>query len=105
MLAKVIERAGFSPKNPGAKFGHVQIGLNDALFGPQGLDQNRKARLHAFAQPRAFWPEKHILGGLLADGGATAQLATALVALHRFLDRDPVKAIMATEFGILRRNH
>src|SRR5580704_3868525 len=62
---KELLRRRLDPIDPGSELHDVEIGLEDALFRPQHLEQYREPRLQSLAQVASAWPQKQILRQLL----------------------------------------
>src|SRR6476469_1687176 len=83
------------------RLGDVEVDLHDPPLAPDLLDQDGEPGLESFAEIAAALPQEHVLGGLLADGRAAADVPAPLITLHRLLDRHAVEPVVDAELAVL----
>src|SRR5579872_5399592 len=66
-----------------AQLDDVEIDLENALLGPERLDQHSQPRLQGLAHEAVAVPQEEILGDLLGDGAGAPQLLAALAGPDR----------------------
>src|ERR1700683_1283063 len=80
------------PVDAVAELGDVQVDLQDALLGPQGLDEYGEVRLEPLADEAWPGPQKQVLRHLLRDGARAAQPFAMLAGAYRLADRVEIEA-------------
>ena len=75
----------------------VEVDFHDAVFAPDGLDEDGEVDFEAFAHPAAGGPEEDVLGCLLADGAASALAAAGDAVSDYGLELVEVEAVVLEE--------
>src|SRR4051794_4127892 len=100
-MAEIAHRPGIDAIGADAGFGDVEIDLHDPFLGPHRLDQDSEPGFQALSEIAAILPEEGVLGGLLADRRAAADLADAFeIARHGLLYRLEIEAVVGAEIAI-----
>src|ERR1700722_17424646 len=82
-LVEEVARGRFDAVNAAAELHDVQIHLEDAFLGPQGLDHYREHGLEALAHEAAARPQEQVLSPRLGYGAGGALLASVLLGGQR----------------------
>lgn len=97
MTAEMFERYGFCTIDAVAHLDGVEIDFHDAMFGPEGLDEDGEIGFECFACPRGSWPEEHVLSGLLADGTGSSHPTRFFFLFQGFFDGIDIESVMVEE--------
>ena len=99
--SEVLLRYSFGPIDAVTHFDGVEIDFHDAFLAPDELNQDGKVGFQALTNPAGIWPEKDVLGCLLADGAAASVAFAGASFLHRLVDFDEVEAVVGEETLVL----
>ena len=86
-------------------FDGVQVNLHDAFLAPDQLDEYSKIHLQPLSHPTGCGPQKHILGGLLTDGAASAITPACLPLLDDLADGVEIKSSVLQVILVLAGYH
>ena len=106
MAAEIFIGSSLDSEYSFAHLGHIQVNLHDPPLAPEGLDQHRVIRLHALPEPTSGAEGEAVLGHLLRNRAASADLLPLGPVLEPHLpDLVESEAFMLHEPAVFGSHH